>query len=46
MGNYYQITFVFGVIVDFGDNPSHLIILYLQNRPVITECVAFNRISC
>lgn len=46
MGNYYKITFVFGVIVDFDDNPSLLIILYLQNRPIITECVAFTRISC
>lgn len=46
MGNYYKITFVVGVIVDFEDNPSLLIILYLQNRPVITECVTFTRISC
>lgn len=29
MGNYYKITFVVGVIVDFEDNPSLLIILYL-----------------
>lgn len=38
MRNYYKITFVFGITIDFDDNPSLLVILCLQNRHIIIEC--------
>lgn len=46
MRNYYKITFVFGFAVDFDDNPSLFVILYLQNRRIIIVCVVFHKISC
>lgn len=36
-----KITFVFGITVDFADNPSLFRMLYLQNRQIIIESVAF-----
>jgi len=38
MRNYYKITFVFGITVDFDDNPSLFVILCLQQRHNYRVC--------